>query len=167
MSEKTLPQMALFAPHLAPAAPEMASVVTKMAVEMSAVPVGSARYWIDFPSRCVQSFSASVSPVIGQVGHRCSSSVSFGEHAVNTKLDQSRADTALSVPSIIGATENLLLTKRSGFPRFSEGLANICCALIYYDLLRFSLVFATALLKFSNTQQLCSKSHGHNYYSQA
>ncbi|WPC03451.1 hypothetical protein SBP02_11715 [Pseudomonas benzenivorans] len=48
MSEKTLPQMALFAPDLASAAPEMASAVTKMAAEVTVVAVGSARDWIDF-----------------------------------------------------------------------------------------------------------------------
>lgn len=57
--------MALFAPCLAPAAPEMASAVTKMAAEMSAVSVGSARYWIDLYGQCVQYILTSVSPLIG------------------------------------------------------------------------------------------------------
>ena len=62
--------MALFAPHLAHAAPEMASAVTKMAAEVTSVAVGSARYWIDFLSRCVQSNGAFFSPAVGSGGEQ-------------------------------------------------------------------------------------------------
>ena len=58
MSEKTLPQMALFEPVAASAAPEMASTVTEMAAEMSEVAVGNARDWVNFSERCVQSNGA-------------------------------------------------------------------------------------------------------------
>ena len=124
MIEKTLPQMALFAPHLAPDAPEMASAVTKMAVEMSAVSVGSARDWIDLHGQCVQSILASVSPLIGQVRHRCSSGVSLSEQKLYTECRQSRMVTAFSIQSIIGATEK----RREGSGRCMEfGMIGVRC----------------------------------------